>query len=62
MSTTNCGARWKGAVAGTLSRLRTLVSRTASLFAGTFDCTGFFVLADGTIIFAGPPVRSSELT
>jgi hypothetical protein len=50
----------KGAVAGTLSQVCTMVSPAASLLASTFDCTGSFVLADGTITVQGPFVPAAD--
>ena len=50
----------KGAVAGTLSQVCTMVSPAASLFTSTFDCTGSFVLAGGTITVQGPFVPSAD--
>ena len=44
----------KGADAGTMSQVCTMVTPAASLFTSTFDCTGSFVLADGTITAQGP--------
>ena len=37
-----------------------MVTPAASLFTSTFDCTGSFVLADGTITVQGPFVPSAD--
>jgi len=50
----------QGGDAGTLSQVCTIVSPAASLFTSTFDCTGSFVLADGTITVQGPFVPTAD--
>jgi len=52
----------KGAVAGSLEQVCTVVSPGANLFASTFDCTGSFDLADGSITVQGSFVPVAEVS
>src|SRR5262245_37530465 len=52
----------QGGDAGTTSQVCTLVSPAATLFTSTFECTGSFVLAGGTISVEGPFVPTADVS
>jgi len=51
-----------GAAAGSLEQVCTVIATGPSLFASTFDCTGSFDLAGGTVTIQGPFVPADELS